>query len=268
MKEHTWTLTVWGTRGSVPVAASDVMEYGGNTSCVSVDTGDELVVFDAGSGLIRLGSQLERPRRVHILLSHLHMDHLIGLFSFRPLHNPGMEIHLYGEAGVGAQLERLIGPPFWPLGLNDFQARITIHETGPGVRFLLAGANGLFVDTLRGSHPNQSLLYRLKRGEKCVVYALDCELSGGIFEPLASFARNCGILVWDATFAPSDLRPGWGHSTWEQGITLGKAAGAGMVLMTHYNWSYTDRFLQEQERLAAAAHSAARFAKERMEIQL
>ena len=267
MKEHTWTLIVWGVRGSVPVASADVMEYGGNTSCVSVDTGDELVVFDAGSGLIQLGRQLERPRRIHILFSHLHMDHLIGLFGFQPLHDPSMEIHLYGETGIKAQLERLMGPPYWPLGLKDFPAHITVHETAAGARFPLTGDSGLTVDTLRGDHPNGSLLYRLERREKRVVYALDCELRDGMSVALTEFARDCGVLVWDAAFTAEDLRSGWGHSTWEQGAALGQAAGAKIVLMTHYNWQYSDSFLREQERLAAA-HSAVRFAKERMRIQL
>jgi len=93
-------------------------------------------------------------------------------------------------------------------------------------------------------------------------------LSDGLFGSLTDFARNTGVLIWDANFTSQDLRPGWGHSTWEQGIALRKASGADMVLMTHYNWEYDDTFLRKQERLAAAADSAVRFAKEGMEIRL
>jgi len=275
MDNNTWILTAWGVRGSVPVASAEVMGYGGNTSCFGVEGEGELVIFDAGTGLIPLGERIAEQggtRRVHILLSHLHIDHLMGLFGFRPLHQPGMEIHFYGESGEGGRLEerlgRLIGPPYWPLGLGDFPARLVFHETAAGDRFPLAGGCGLEVSTLGGNHPNRSLLYRLEAGEKSVTYALDCELEDSLFAPLADFARHTGVLVWDANFAPGDLRPGWGHSTWEQGIALGRAAGAGMVLMTHYNWEYDDAFLREQERLATAADGAVRFAKERMEIRL
>lgn len=268
---QTWTAAVWGTRGAVPVASAEFLEYGGNTSCISVDCGGELVIFDAGTGIIGLGS---RPagcgKRIHLLVSHLHLDHIAGLVGFQPLHDPAVEVHLYGEGRDGlsfqAQLGRVLNPPYWPVGPGDFQARVVFHEVGPGERFLLA--DGLAVDTLRGNHPNLSLIYRLEGAGKRVVYTLDCEMGDGMEGRLADFARGCDLLVWDANFTAADLRPGWGHSTWEQGAALGQEAGAALVLMTHFSHSYTDQFLQGQERLARAASPAVRFAREGMEIVL
>ena len=124
MQDKEWILTVWGVRGSIPVPSAGTMAYGGNTSCFSIEARDELVILDAGSGLVPLGVQLarqNRPRRAHILFSHLHLDHLIGLFGFRPFHNPDMEFHLYGDVGLRQWLERLMGPPYWPVGFKDFQ---------------------------------------------------------------------------------------------------------------------------------------------------
>lgn len=272
MRENTWILTVWGVRGSVPTASADRMEYGGGTSCLSVEAGDQLVIFDAGSGLIRLGESLRRrggPRRIHLLLSHLHIDHLLGLFAFPPLHDPAAEIRVYGPAGVREVLERLIRPPYWPLGLGDFPAELTFRELAPGDTLLLEGEKGLGLRTMAGRHPNGSLIYRLEAEEKSVTYTLDCELDGRLAGPLAEFARNTDVLVWDAGFTPEDLRPGWGHSTWDQGIGLGRAAGAKTVLMAHYNWEYTDEFLRRQERRAMETGGGlVRFAREMMEIRL
>lgn len=268
MREDSWILTVWGVRGSVPTAMADRMEYGGGTSCISVDAGGELVVFDAGSGLPRLGRSLLRrggPRRLHLLLGHLHIDHLVGLFAFPPLHDPDMDIRIWGPAGTREALDRLIRPPYWPLELADFPARLSLREIGPGETLPLAG--DLALRTMAGRHPGGGLLYRLETEGKSVTYALDCELDETLAGPLAEFARNTDVLVWDANFAPEDLRPGWGHSTWEQGIGLGRAAGAKTVLMAHYSWEYADAFLQEQER-AAAGFGGVRFAREMMEIRL
>lgn len=253
------------------MAAAEFLEFGGNTSCLSVDCGEELVIFDAGTGIIRLGARLPAGRkRIHLLVSHLHLDHITGLVGFRPLSDPAAEIHLYGEGRDGLpfreQLGRVLGPPYWPVGLEEFQARVSFHEVGPGQRIRLA--DGLTVDTLRGSHPNLSLIYRLEGMGKRLVHTLDCEMGGGMEERLAEFARGCDLLVWDANFTAADLRPGWGHSTWEQGAALGRAAGAGLVLMTHYSSGYTDEFLRGQERLARAASPAVRFAREGMEIAL
>ncbi len=268
--ERNWVVTVWGVRGAVPRAEADFKEYGGNTSCICADCGGELVVFDAGSGIVRLGEALarqDRPKRVHILISHMHLDHILGLPGFSLLHDRKAEIHLYGEAREGvsfrSQLERFLGPPYWPLGLKDFRAGIAVHEIGPDERF--SPVDGLTVSTLRGNHPNQSLLYRLDGMGKSVVYALDCEMNPSMESRLARFAQNCSLLIWDANFIQADLKPGWGHSTWEQGAALREAANAKMALMIHFSHTYTDQFLQEQERLARNRDTALCFAKEGMD---
>lgn len=268
-QRQAWTAAVWGTRGAVCMGA-EFLEYGGNTSCVSVDCGGELVVFDAGSGIVRLGGTLSGGRRIHIFFSHLHLDHILGLPDFGPLHDPEAELHLYGEARDGMsfrqQLERFLGPPYWPLGLGDFPARIAVHEIVPGA--CVALAEGLSVSTLRGNHPNGSLLCRLEGAGKRAVYALDCEMGGGMSGRLAEFARGCDLLIWDATFTAGDLRRGWGHSTWEQGAAVGQAAGAGLTLMTHFSPAYNDAFLRKQEELAGRKSAAVRFAREGMTLRL
>lgn len=271
--EPNWTVTVWGTRGAVPMASPDFQEFGGSTSCVSVDCGGELVVFDAGSGIVGLGTQLVRmggKRKIHLFLSHLHLDHILGLMSFQPLYNPSAEVHLYGERlggqGIMDRLGRVQASPFWPVGPEVFTARFCAHDIGPGQRVILG--EGLHVDTLRGDHPNLSLLYRLEGGGRRLVYGLDCELGEGMEERLEEFARESGLLIWDANFIPGELKPGWGHSTWAQGAALGRRAGVRTVLMTHYSHWYNDAVLGEQERLALAADPAVRFARERMEIAL
>lgn len=265
---QTWTVTVLGTRGAAPMAAPDYMEYGGNTSCVAVEWPGGLAVLDAGSGLLHLNAA--RARRVHILLSHLHLDHILGLPGLSLLHDPQAEVHLYGQAqegpGLRAYLERVFGPPYWPLGLGEVQASLTVHELTPGVPFCLEG--GLNVATLPSCHPDQSLIYRLDGAGRSLVYTPDCELTREMVLPLTDFARDCGLLIWDANYTEADLRRGWGHSTWEQGLSLAQAAGAARVLMTHYDRSYTDSFLQAQERLARQKSSACIFAREGMVIAL
>lgn len=271
--DQKWTVTVWGVRGSLPVASADFLEFGGNTSCISINCGDELVVLDAGTGIAGLGSLLARQaglKKLHLLISHLHLDHILGIMGFQTLYDPEAEIHLYGESRGGRNildwLGQILTPPYWPVGPEDFQAKIVVHEVGPGQHIPLTEA--LYVDTLRGDHPNQSLIYRIAGGGKRVVYALDCEMGEGMEARLAEFAQGCDLLIWDANFIPAELRSGWGHSTWEQGVALRRRAGAKTVLMTHFSHWYEDAVLQWQERLALAADGAVRFARERMELEL
>ncbi len=265
-----WIINVWGVRGSMPAPSRDFLEFGGNTACISVDCGEALVVFDAGSGLAALSRRLRTGRPIHLFLSHVHIDHLMGLFVFSQLHNPDAEIHLYGEARDGSsfrqQLEVLIGPPYWPVGFAGFAAAVTFHEIGPEQTLPLPG--GLAVRTMRSNHPNLSLLYRLESAEKRVVYTLDCELTEELRPRLVEFCRDADAVVWDANFTAQDLalHPGWGHSSWEQGAAVQRDANVRLMLMTHYNQNYTDGFLREQELLAQGP--GIRFARENMEVRL
>ena len=223
------------------------MEYGGNTSCFLADLGGETVILDAGSGLASLGTAVPLPggrKHIHILLSHLHLDHIMGLFSLPLLHDPAAEICLYGEAygdtALRSLLSAVLGPPYWPLGLDDFQARIQVRELTPGIQLSLG--DGVSLSTLRGNHPGNSLLYRLEGGGKTIVYALDCEMDEDMRAALTRFAQNADLLIWDAAFATGDLKKGWGHSSWQEGLALGRLAGVKRVLMTHYSPTYLDRF--------------------------
>lgn len=270
-----WTVTIRGVRGSMPAVSGEYLEYGGNTACTVVDCGGRLILFDAGSGLTGPWGRLPGRKRADLFISHVHMDHIIGLFGFGALHNPEMDLHLYGEARDGVsfrrQLEFFVGPPYWPIGFGDFRARVTIHEIGPGACVSLG--DGLSVRVMRGNHPNLSLLYRLDGAGHSVVHTLDCEMNDTLFAELCTFAQDADLLLWDASFTDADLarHPGWGHSSWRQGIDLGKAARVKTVLMSHYSSDYTDQFLHEQERQAlseAPDGIAVRFAREEMEVHL
>lgn len=262
-----WRVTAWGVRGAFPRMEANFARYGGNTSCFSLERGDEALIFDAGSGLAALGEKLaDRPRRLHLMLSHFHLDHLMGLASFRPLTVPGTEVHIYGEPGLQEWLDRLIGPPYWPVTVGGQAARTVFHPVEPGETF--SPEPGLRASTLRGVHPGGSMLYRLDGDGRSVVYGLDCELAGDMARRLTDFAQGADLLIWDGCAAPGALRPGWGHATWEQGLTLGREAGVGMVWVTHYARDYDDDFLEKQERLAAKAGDLCRFAREGTVIEL
>jgi len=142
-------VTLWGTRGSLASPGPDTVRYGGNTSCVSV-TGSEgsLLVLDAGTGIRLLGLQLPPDLTcVHILLTHLHMDHVQGLPFFMPLRRAGVEVHIWGPASttlnLEARLKRYLSPPLFPVRVRDLLSVLHFHELatksiemGGGNRFL------------------------------------------------------------------------------------------------------------------------------------
>ena len=100
--------TIWGSRGSLATPGRRTVRYGGNTSCVEIRAADgALLILDAGTGIRELGLSLgeNRPERIDLLLSHLHIDHLEGLPYFSPIWDPAVELHIWGPSSPVKSLE-------------------------------------------------------------------------------------------------------------------------------------------------------------------
>ena len=129
---------LWGTRGSLASPGAETARYGGNTACVEVlGPRGTVLILDAGTGIRRLAAELSPTvRRLDILLTHLHMDHIQGLGFYPPLHDPEMEIHIWGPASttlsLGERLRRYLSPPLFPVRLRDLRCRLVLHEVPSG----------------------------------------------------------------------------------------------------------------------------------------
>lgn len=248
-----WTVRIWGTRGTFPTADKRFAKYGGSTCCLSVETKDSILILDAGSGITEAAEFFKKDTRpVFLLIGHMHIDHICGLFMCRL-----PELSIYGPAGTADALHTLFAPPYWPVWLFE-QARI--HELAGGQSFFLGGFT---INTLTSNHPGGGLLYRISDGQRCLSYALDQELTGVVSEGLRAFVKNSGLLIWDASYeekAPS----GWGHSSIRQGVVFARSAGAGKVVMTHYGLTDDDL-----DRISAGYEGRdVIFAREGMVIEL
>ena len=169
-------VTFWGTRGSLPSPRPGTTRYGGNTSCVSVRLGDGSdVILDAGTGIHRLADFGQGTTRVDVLLSHLHMDHIIGLGFFGALFQPDLEVHLWGPPSVTldlhARLSRYLSPPLFPVRLRDLPCRLELHGAPRGT-FDLPGAT-VTADLV--CHPGPTLGYRLEADGAVLAYVPDHE---------------------------------------------------------------------------------------------
>jgi len=131
-------VTLWGTRGSLATPGPETARYGGNTSCVGVRGGDgTLLVLDAGTGIRRLGGTLDASlKRVDILLTHLHMDHIQGLGFFAPLYRPGVEVNIWGPVSskltLRERIMRYLSPPLFPVSLRELPCELSLHEVPCG----------------------------------------------------------------------------------------------------------------------------------------
>jgi phosphoribosyl 1,2-cyclic phosphodiesterase len=248
---------MWGTRGSLPTAGPDTARYGGNTSCVQVVEEGWQLVLDAGTGIKRLGSSLPKDlKRVDVLLSHHHMDHIQGLGFFAPLYEPDCEVHIWGPASptmsLRKRLSRYMSPPLFPVHLRDLPCKLFLHEQ-PGV----FEVGPFTIASTLICHPGPTLGYRIRSRSGIVAYIPDHEPALGRHgEPWVrsdwtsghSTAEGADLLVHDAQYTPDEYadREGWGHSTMEDAIAYAKFVGAKHLVPFHHDPDHSDAILEDR----------------------
>lgn len=243
----------WGTRGSLPKPGPDTLRFGGNTSCVEVESAaGTLVIIDCGTGIHGLGQSLtaraDAPLRGNILISHTHWDHIQGLPFFAPLFDEGNEWDIYAPKGIGQSVQDTLAGQmqyaYFPVRLDQMGATIRYHE-------LIEGefeVGDLTVKTRYMNHTALTLGFRLEADGAAVVYASDHEpfqrhlASGeGRIEGQDSghceFLRNADLVIHDGQFTFEEYRDkiGWGHSTVEYAVAVCQAAGAARLALTHHD---------------------------------
>ncbi|MFL5926762.1 MAG: MBL fold metallo-hydrolase [Gaiellaceae bacterium] len=252
-------LKIWGCRGSIATPGPETVTYGGNTSCVEVRLGDEIaIVLDAGTGIRALGAELvaRGTRRIHLFLTHLHLDHLEGLRFFAPLWDESVTLEVWGPRSPVVSLRdrilRSFSPPLFPLDLRDVPARVTFHDL-PGEPWQADGVT-LFADLVL--HPGPTVGFRLETGSSAFAYLPDHEpaLAGIEGRPLdwvsaGALAHRADLILHDAQYSEDeyDARIGWGHSSVADAVAFARAAGAGRLVLFHHEPEHSDRALERLE---------------------
>ncbi len=253
----TYTVTFWGTRGSIPTPGAHTARYGGNTPCVAVAGGpDQLVILDAGTGIRPLGNALARTHEgrmtADILLSHTHWDHIQGLPFFQPLYMANNVVRIYGaaqaNAGLEAILDRQMDPVVFPVPLKALAAELTVTEiTGSAFE-----VDGFRVEAFPLRHPGNTLGFKLVplTGGPSMAYVTDNELgSGGSYgvppdwrARLERFLRGVDTLVHDGMYSEELLpaRAGWVHSSARQAVELAQAAAVRSLVLFHHEPEHGD----------------------------
>ena len=257
---HDLTVRFLGVRGSIAVPH---LEAGGNTACVEVVAGDTRVILDAGTGLRALGNERMAAgvsagsvTGSTILLSHLHWDHVAGLQFFTPVYVPGHRVEiLSGPNGVmphDAAIRSLFRAPFFPVDFDALGGEVTTRELRPSDRFAIGDIS---VTMARLNHPDPVYGFRLEHGGQTIVYATDTEHFACVDPTLAKLAEGAEILIYDAQYTPEEYpsRVGWGHSTWQAGVELARAAGVRRLVLFHHDPGRSDAQLAALEADARAA---------------
>jgi phosphoribosyl 1,2-cyclic phosphodiesterase len=257
-------LTIWGCRGSVPTPGPDTVAFGGNTSCVEVALEERTVlVLDAGTGIIDLGIDLASRgvRQLHLLLTHLHLDHLEGLRFFAPLWDEGVRLDIWGPpsplVGLQERISRAFSPPLFPVELSEVPAQVTFRDL-PREPWTLEGVS-LAADLV--VHPGPTVGFRIETESASFAYIPDHEpalvgIDGRSIDWIsgAALAEGVDLLFHDAQYLEEEYetRIGWGHSSVSDAVAFGRAVRARRLLLFHHEPRHSDESLEQLEARAQA----------------
>lgn len=244
--------TLWGVRGSIPVSGEHVHRYGGDTTCVSIEFPDQILVLDAGTGIRHLGASLmgsDKP--ILILLTHPHADHVQGFPFFGPMYLPGREVQVLDHQNGGAawSLISMLDGFHFPLTPAEIPGTLK-RVSDPSIRYLRD--RGIEIDQQPVDHPGGALGYRIRHDGRTLVFIPDNELSGplsaaGLRDQVVDFCRGADVLIHDTQYLAEDMpqKWGWGHSTLPDVCDLAAAAEVGHLVLFHHDPSRSDDQLDE-----------------------
>lgn len=271
----------WGVRGSIAAPGPETIKYGGNTPCVTIERGQDLLVLDAGTGLRKLGICLQaeakgRPQHIRMLITHTHWDHIQGFPFFVPAYVPGNRIEVYGPPSVEKPLEKVLrgqmDPAYFPVALGDMAANVDVHE----VRDPSFQVGPFQVTAMYVNHPGITMAYRIEIDGTVITYATDTEpyrflladrhapdeeladYGGKRDAELVKFAAGADLYIADSQYSPEeyDSKRGWGHTCYVDAVSVARAAGAKRLALFSHDPMHDDDMIDEKLRrcrdLAAA----------------
>ncbi len=282
----------WGTRGSIPVAVNGQMirkkvkqalllaggrrfenedqidrfidesidfitghGYGGDSSCIQIEAGDEYMMCDMGSGLRRFGQYImnlhgpNSPKVYHFFMSHVHWDHIMGFPFFPPVYIPGNTIRIYGghdPSVVEDAFHRQQSNPCFPVYWNQLRGDIIFTHLDVDRWHEI---NGFRVKVLRQAHHGGSFGYRFEKDGKIIVYSTDAEhklQNDKETRAVIDFFRDADLVIFDAMYSLADMitiREDWGHSSNIVGVDLCLRAKVKHYCMFHHEPAYDDEML-------------------------
>ncbi|MFZ4620456.1 MAG: MBL fold metallo-hydrolase [Bacteroidota bacterium] len=262
-------LKFWGVRGSIPTPGKNTVRYGGNTPSLELRLdNNELIIFDAGTGIRNLGDQLianGESIKTYILITHPHWDHIQGFPFFKPAFISGNEITVIGTDRDEIDLQHIIADQmkkiYFPIQLNELKANLNFRSISEE-EFSIFDAH---VRTIYVNHPGFTVAYRIDYKGKSIVYVSDnepfdkesasrmtnfepvvlkkfLEYHGDPNQRIVDFARGADVFIHDATYTPEEYvdKVGWGHSQYLYTLKLANEANVKHCVLFHHEPNRTD----------------------------
>lgn len=242
-------VTFWGVRGSIPTPGAGTVRYGGNTSCVEVRVGRQIIILDAGTGLRPLGRELlaesgGHPLNLTLLLTHTHWDHIQGLPFFGPIYNSRCRLKIWGCEGARKGLTGILTgqmeSTYFPVSFGTLPSNIEIHE----LKKFDFKIGSIRVKAMRANHPGVCVGYKLFTPHGTIAYFPDNESRvGGPDRGMIEFLRDTDVLILDSQYDSTEYKQhaGWGHGCVDDSVELALRANVKRLCLFHHEPDHSDK---------------------------
>jgi phosphoribosyl 1,2-cyclic phosphodiesterase len=268
-------IVFWGVRGTIPCPSESHAHFGGNTSCVEVECAGQLFIFDAGSGLRQCGESVSRRghTKATLLLSHYHHDHMMGLPFFSPAYSASFALKICGvvwnsHRSLKQVVSDYLETPYFPVPLEQLMPGVEFETLSPGHSYEFGAAR---VSTFGLNHPGGATGYRIDHLDQSVCYITDVEHDVGRQNvDLVAFVKDANVMIYDSTYDDSEFSShvGWGHSTWQEAVRVGSAAGVKRTVLFHHDPSHDDSVMRRIEGEVSTLPGLVMVAREALRIDL
>ena len=274
-EEPDFFLRFWGIRGSVSCSGDEYRRYGGNTSCLEVRAGKDLLIFDAGSGLRPLARSLadEEALDFDIFLTHTHHDHIVGVPFFAPLFGENNRVrfwagHLQPDHTLHEAFCKFMAAPLFPVPPQIFAADVSYLDFACGDT--LTPRPNITLKTAALNHPNGATGYRIECGDHAICYVTDTEhVIGQPDKNILNLVQGADYMIYDSSYTDEEFQNyvGWGHSTWQEGARLCDLAGVKTLVLFHHDPTHDDDFMDAIKAEAEALRPGTLVAHEGMVLR-
>ncbi|MGE3063373.1 MAG: MBL fold metallo-hydrolase [bacterium] len=266
-------LIFWGVRGSVPSPGKETSYFGGNTTCVTIETKETFIIVDGGTGIRNVGGYVEERgfRKIRIIFTHYHWDHLQGLPFFAPIFNPKYQIDIYGKRNVSKVLSLQMKRPFFPADYKNLPSKINHLKIKKSF-----GIDDVLIETIENNHPSGCVGLKFSYKGKSIVFMTDNELSAvnpaTDRKEFIKFVEKSNLFIHDSQYTEEEIekKHGWGHSTFKEVADLAEDAGIDNAIFTHHDPMRSDVILKGIVADEIKKHSKIKLsaAKENLEIKV
>lgn len=287
----------WGVRGSYPTPGENFLKYGGNTTCLEVETDHSVLIFDAGTGIINLGKKIveqDKFKTINLFFTHTHKDHTEGFSSFLPAYFGQYRINIYGakffDMGIKEVISSSMTYSSFPIAFDEMSSlklAVNIRETDIVIKTknnampivynkyhsdYKINKDDVVVKILRGyNHPkNGIIVYRVEYMGKALVFATDIESYFGGDTKLISFSKDADVLIHDAAYNKEIYmkRQGWGHSTPEMAAENAMKSNVKRLYITHHDPEDSEKDIELKLENSKKIFKESYLAYENLEIDM